>query len=499
MFSSLWTFFGIHLLPTVSGSPAVAPRNDSAPASHHKVLILGGGVSGVIAARTLHEQGVDDFLILEARDQLGGRLASHPFGGKVIESGANWIQGTQVDGGPANPIFTLARKHGLQTQPNDFFGSITTYDVDGATDYIDIFNDAVDAYADLTDAGGPRVAKSLVDLTSRAGYSIIRANARTPQEQAAEYFQFDWEYGQTPEQTSWTASSWANNFTFVPEAGGFSGDNLLSVDQRGFKFFIQAEAEEFLRPQQVRYNSTVKSIAYSDSQVAVTLDDGQTFTGDYAISTFSVGVLQNDDVKFEPEIPDFKWEAISSMTMAIYTKIFLQFKENFWFDTEFGLYADPERGRYPVWQSLDHESFFPGSGIIFVTVTGDYSERVERLSDSQVKEEALEVLRTMFPNVTIPEPVDFFFPRWFSDPLFRGSYSNWPTSFFSEHHDNLRANLGRLYFSGEAMSQKYFGFLQGAYDEGQKIGTLVAQCVRGDVCVQLKSVEDVTNAHPYEI
>ncbi len=34
-----------------------------------------------------------------------------------------------------------------------------------------------------------------------------------------------------------------------------------------------------------------------------------------------------------------------------------------------GLYADPERGRYSAWQSLDHPNFFPGSGIIFVTVT----------------------------------------------------------------------------------------------------------------------------------
>ena len=33
------------------------------------------------------------------------------------------------------------------------------------------------------------------------------------------------------------------------------------------------------------------------------------------------------------------------------------------------LYADKERGRYPVWQSLDHAEFFPGSGIVFVTVT----------------------------------------------------------------------------------------------------------------------------------
>jgi polyamine oxidase len=64
----------------------------------------------------------------------------------------------------------------------------------------------------------------------------------------------------------------------------------------------------------------------------------------------------------------------------------------------------------------------------------------------------------MFPNTTIPAPTAFFFPRWFSDPLYRGSYSNWPASFVSPHHTNLRANVGkRLWFSGEAMSLKYFG------------------------------------------
>ena len=81
------------------------------------------------------------------------------------------------------------------------------------------------------------------------------------------------------------------------------------------------------------------------------------------------------------------------MCKATYTKIFYQFPDVFWFDTEvhsvhtranrcfhaniirllqMALYADSERGRYPVWQSLDHENFFPGSGIIFVTVTVSY-------------------------------------------------------------------------------------------------------------------------------
>lgn len=89
--------------------------------------------------------------------------------------------------------------------------------------------------------------------------------------------------------------------------------------------------------------------------------------------------------------------------------------------------------------------------------SGDYSVRIEALPDHQVQDEVMGVLRSMFPNVTIPAPLDFYFPRWHSDPLYRGSYSNWPASFFSEHHDNLRANVQRLYFGGEATSQKYFG------------------------------------------
>jgi len=44
------------------------------------VLILGGGVSGIIAARTLGENGITNFRIVEARDELGGRLRSIPFG-----------------------------------------------------------------------------------------------------------------------------------------------------------------------------------------------------------------------------------------------------------------------------------------------------------------------------------------------------------------------------------------------------------------------------------
>jgi hypothetical protein len=90
-----------------------------------QVLILGGGVAGIIAARTLAAQGITDFLIVEARDELGGRMRSTTFGASdhqlTVELGANWIHGTQVEDGPStrNPIFELALKHNLNVVESD--------------------------------------------------------------------------------------------------------------------------------------------------------------------------------------------------------------------------------------------------------------------------------------------------------------------------------------------------------------------------------------------
>ncbi|KZS91278.1 amine oxidase [Sistotremastrum niveocremeum HHB9708] len=474
-------------------------------ASHPKnatVLILGGGVTGVIAARSLAQKGITSFIIVEARSELGGRAQDAKFGAKgkevTVELGCNWVQGTQTGDGLANPIWGLVKKHNVKVQNNDW-DNITTYDMTGANDYTDLFFESEDAYTTLTVGAGTRVDKKLVDATGRVGYALTGWKPQTPQARASEYYQFDWEYAQTPEQSSWIASSWGNNFTYDPDVGGFGGDNLMAIDQRGFKTFIQAEAATFLKPNQVMFNSTVTNITYSNSGVNVTLKDGRFLLADYAITTFSVGVLQNDDVGFSPPLPDWKEEAIQSIVMATYTKIFFQFDHDFWFDTQMGLYADEERGRYPVWQTLDHVDFLPGSGVVFVTTTGDYSIRIESLPDSQVKAEVLGVLQTMFPHVKIPEPLDFMFPRWNANPLFRGSYSNWPPSFFSQHHQNLRANVGRLWFSGEAMSLKYFGFLHGAYFEGERAGFLLAECIKGGSCVEDQVTQDVTNCAPYKI
>ncbi|KAL5482488.1 hypothetical protein ACEPAI_9082 [Sanghuangporus weigelae] len=487
---SFWLILVFALLVDRASTANVQLDSRSKSAS---VLILGGGVTGVIAARTLHERGFSNFRILEARDELGGRMQTKTIGGNfTVEQGPNWVQGTQTGDGPANPILLLTQKYGVKTQFNDLFGSLTFYDFNGPANFTDTFNDQDDAFTDLTVKAGDRLKKRLLDLSARSGYSLVGSKPLTYTEQTSEYYLFDWEYAQTPEESSWIASSLNNNFTFDPDMGGFSEDNLLCIDQRGFKTIIQAEAAEFLTPQQTMLNSTVKAISYTKEGVEVELTDGTSLNADYALVTFSVGVLQNDDLAFEPVLPDWKQEAIQSITMATYTKIFLQFPENFWFETEMALYADRERGKYPVWQSLDHIDFLPGSRIVFVTVTGDFSKRIEALSDEQVQSEVLGILSLMFPNTTIPEPTDFFFPRWHINPLFRGSYSNMPAAYVTVHQDNLRATVEeRLWFAGEASSVKYYGFLHGAYFEGLDVANKLADCIEAGGCSGLPHVENI--------
>lgn len=71
------------------------------------------------------------------------------------------------------------------------------------------------------------------------------------------------------------------------------------------------------------------------------MEDGSCISADYAVCTFSLGVLQHESaVEFDPPLPDWKKTSIDMFNLGTYTKIFMQFSERFWpDDTEFFLYV----------------------------------------------------------------------------------------------------------------------------------------------------------------
>ncbi|ATY62384.1 flavin containing polyamine [Cordyceps militaris] len=456
------------------------------------VAILGGGMAGIAAAQALVNNSITDFMILEYNDRIGGRAQHANFGKQkdgspyVIELGANWIQGLGHPGGPENPIWTLAKKHGLKNTYSNY-SSILTYNETGPSDYADLLDSYSTAYATASAHAGRLLAENLQDQTARAGLALAGWNPRHSDmaAQAVEWWSWDWESAVPPEQSSLIFGVASSNLSFHQ----FSDENNLVIDARGYSYIIEQEASTFLAAAddaRLRLGNHITNISYSDDGVTVHSADGSCVAAAYAICTFSVGVLQNDVVGFAPALPRWKRTAIQKFTMGTYTKIFLQFNETFWpRDTQFFLYASPtRRGWYPVFQSLSTAGFLPGSHILFVTVVADGAYRVEQQTDAQTRDEIMEVLRDMFPGVRVPHPTAFLYPRWTKEPWALGSYSNWPAGTTLEMHQNLRANAGRLWFAGEATSAAYFGFLHGAWFEGREAAIQIAAVLQSR-CLQV--------------
>ena len=98
-----------------------------------EVLILGAGISGITAAKTLHDNGITNFTILEQRDRIGGRINSSRFAGATIELGAQWIVGADPSAplNMRNPIIRLAQQCGLQYRQRRVEGTFTVYNREG--------------------------------------------------------------------------------------------------------------------------------------------------------------------------------------------------------------------------------------------------------------------------------------------------------------------------------------------------------------------------------
>ena len=87
------------------------------PVERKKVLILGAGAAGITAAKTLHDKGISDFLVLEGQDYIGGRMKQSPFADMKVELGANWIQFADEED---NPLIPLRNNHNLTGHLSNF-------------------------------------------------------------------------------------------------------------------------------------------------------------------------------------------------------------------------------------------------------------------------------------------------------------------------------------------------------------------------------------------
>lgn len=430
---------------------------------HSKVLILGAGISGIKAARTLHDNGIEDFTILEGYQHIGGRMRKGEFAGTVIELGANWVQGLNN-----NPIWELAKKYDLRGN----------YTIAEPVNEHYIIRD--ENGKDVTDQGNPEgMAKAsekldeivrerreagMPDIDVQTGLRLAGWQPQNPAQSSIEYFYEDFDAGDRPHFISSRVKSLTNG-----TIDSHDGKQFFVFDPRGYAVIVEEIAKSFLEPEDLRLclKQIVNKINWDSNGVEVSTTTGEVYSADYLLVTFSIGVLKSNMVKFNPDLPAEILEPIYKIEMADYIKIFLKFPSKFWDRKQYILYASKRRGYYPVWQDIEIDAGVPEAGlnILIVTVTGAEASRVQYQSDETTKAEIMAVLRNVYGK-DIPDPTHFFYPRWRHDPLFFGCYSNNPIGISHEDYLALQSNVARMYFAGEATNELYNGYVHGAYFSG---------------------------------
>ena len=449
------------------------------------VLILGAGISGIAAARTLYDSGTTNFIILEQASRIGGRMRSTQFAGATIELGAQYIFCADPDAPEEilNPAYRLAVQCGLRFRTRrmeNFVGAAYTRQGEKITNSPELISAALRFFQ--AQASAINLGRQLEeeDPSGNRDYSVevgLRNGgwqSRSAVERFIEFFFFDLVSGESMpsgEVSLRKASPLyiGSNLDFGPNPGVF-----LITDTRGFVHIVDCLAEDFLTidSSRLHLNTTVTNVQWSDDCVcadAIENSVERRYCAPHAIITFSIGVLQHGIVTFDPPLPPTKVFAINHISMANFLKIWLAFNETFWdTDVDWIAYIDDREGHeyYPIFNSQLSNIIPDSLPIIQVFITGKTALRIAQQDIEITKRQMVEVLRRMYGSDNVPEPVDITMHDFITNRYFFGDFSGFPVGVNKQTTKRVAAPVGRLYFTGEAINLRHRGVVHGAYIVG---------------------------------
>ncbi|OMC48170.1 monoamine oxidase [Mycobacterium sp. IS-2888] len=430
-----------------SDAPSPPDTRSDTRSDTNSVLIVGAGMAGLSAARSLADAGWP-VRVIEARDRIGGRVYTNRNWGAPLEMGASWIHGTTN-----NPLTELARRAQAQHVPTDYHGWAKLA-VDPRLPPLDYhprhWRAFVDQARDDVDGGslGTAVHAAAADLSEseRAQLAFFVAT------------EIEDEYAAGADQLS------AKTF----DKGDYcSGDQ--DVVTTGYDALPRLLADGL----QIRLNSPVTAIVRRDRSVVVRTKD-RSFEGPAAIVTVPLGVLKSGAITFDPRLPDGHAHAIDALGFGVLSKSYFRFSRRTW-DAEnaFYLYLGTDPGAWAQWFTLPSSS----GPIVLAFNAGDRGRAVESSSPTDLMAGALPVARQLFGDDV--SPVDVATSAWSADPYARGAYSFHAPGSGLDDRRQLQEPIGdRVYLAGEAVGVNNPSTVTGAVFSGRYAAGQLMQRVK---------------------
>ncbi|XP_029660903.1 spermine oxidase-like [Formica exsecta] len=461
-----------------------------------KTIIVGAGAAGIAAASKLLQQGMDDFVILEANNRIGGRIHTVNFGENVVDLGAQWVHGES-----GNIVFELASKHNLLGSFSNLFdptkhnfaasnGEMIPKDEssEAMMIFFDIINNAQEKLKEETGSFGNYFIKEY--------YKIFNEKPFASPVRAAEYLSWMEKMENSIECSDTWFDTSAKRLTEYWEC---EGNSVLNWKDRGYKTLFDLllkkipdrfQPEEYLPVmEKIEFEKVVTTINYSSGEdVTVTTRDGCEYFASHVIFTGSLGVLkEKHSTMFVPPLPQKKQRAITGLNIGTTNKVFLEFPYRWW--------PEDMASFDIIWPEEDKKEFLETCGqssewlcdvfsfltvvyqpnILCAWIVGKNARYMETLSDVDVFDGLYLLLkRSLGKYYDVVKPTKILRSKWYSDEHFHGSYTFQST--ISEQMDVRPKDLAEpimmdgnkpvILFAGEATHDHYYSTVHGAVGTG---------------------------------
>ncbi len=437
--------FFLKSMAVLSATPFLHACNDSElPPASWKILIIGGGASGLYAAQLLLNRGYA-VTVLEAADQWGGRVRTlSGFANFNIELGAEEIHG-------ANSVLRQWAKDAnapvVSINTEDYFDMQTRFAAEtnllNNSDFLAAQNfvNSLEIYtgADKT------VAALFAERGLNANVRNI-VNAQSGNEFGTDINNLSAK-GVALEQAEWTA-----------------GNDNFKLANKTFESLIAIKCPNAIA--ETKLNVVVKKVDYSGAKVVLTDAQNKTYEADRVLVTVPLAILKRNDLVFSPQLPDAtaRTAAMNRIGMDGGMKVILKFSSRFWaadLGSIVGSNAVPE-----YWFTSLGRGDTP---ILTAFVNGATAAALSALSETQIVNSILADLNRLYGNAATPVFLEAKVMDWSKMPFIGGTYS-YPKVGYSLADRAVLANSvnKKVFFAGEATHMKgHSGTLHGALETAE--------------------------------